>query len=891
MEEVSIVEKQDFWNLAFYSTFLLFPFPLAHLLDAIHACQYLSVVSDFAPLPLSRILTTHIEESGILKKRPRLSVLAQLAPEHKQGEYTMKRAPISTPLTVPARRTAGLRSGVMRVFMTIALCLGNAVAAEPIRLENAQIRLGFDELGRIVEMVNLKTGANYLAKQAKPAPPFVLDVYSANQAIYIHDPEEEQTGGFSLADPSPITAEQGDLKHLVPTRAAAPGVMTVDADGGQRLSWSYSLPHAITVTCTVELAATAEVAVFRIAVQNPGTENPLDAMRLYRVKYPMIAGLQLAGQPEHNWLARPYAQGELLPNPSQQNFQRTEMNFIRADKPAIRTNLLTYPGWASMPWQDLYIVDPAKPEEASGLYLASYDPTFQQIDLATVPDPATRTLAFDIRTLAFVEPGWKWESQRFILGIHPGDWHWAADRYRRDAGSWLKPWNGPDWVRDDDGWFGYGGPCWSFSTLPAVLDTARMLGLNYLQLWSQMIENVGADRKRKAFYCFFLPDPKRGGEDALRAGVAEVRKRGGHIGFYSNVWTFDSALPAPLLPLLSKDEIPKDIPIPDWKAEFVHYASVFPDGHYEPGDYTHGYAGMCLGAKGYRDYLSFWIVDRYVRNYGVDAWYLDSCPVTMFNAARICFSLEHGDTHPHGVGRGLIDLVRTLRERSEDKTRMAIASETISDCLMQYNSHALGVEMVAGLTDWPRPEIYTYTFPDHPIYSGSCNNQRGLVNYYADRPANLTRRDAMNRVFLMGFRFDVLGPLDDTFMQYMKDLIALRQQIKGELYRSAFRDTVGLGEVPERVEAKVFRHSSGASMTLTILDRRERKEAFDLTIDLEALNVGKIGKGILHEFRAAPIALPLKPAKSRRLSLHIPERKAEVAAVILQPLTGQSGLR
>ncbi len=754
------------------------------------------------------------------------------------------------------------------------------------RLENSKLSLGFDDLGRIVEMVNRSNGTSYLSPYAKPEPLFVLDTYSANQAFFIRDPEEDQTGGFSLADPAPVTSEPGDIVHLFPAEAQPPAVTRAENETGRSIKLAYSLPHGIAVECTAELGADADFAVFRILIMNPGPENPGDAMRVYRVKYPIIAGLQIGGRPEFNWLARPYAQGELMPDPSQQRFQRPEKNFIRADKPGIRTNLLTYPGWASMPWQDLYMVDPQKPESACGLYFASYDPSFRQIDLATVPDPAGHTLEFDVRTLSYLEPGNSWNSQNFIVGVHPGDWHWAADRYRADSRAWLRPWSGPDWVRDDDGWFGSGVPNYKFKDLPLMLEDARWLGLNYLQLWSEMIEKVGPERKRKAYYCFFLPDPERGGEKDIAEGIREVRRLGGHIGFYSNVWTFDASLPAPLLPL--RNEIPKGIPLPDWRAEFSRYASVFPDGHREAGDYDHGYAGMCLSAEGYRDYLRFWIVDKYVKQYGADSWYLDSCPVTMFNAARVCFSQEHGPEHPHGVGRGLLELVRTLREKSEDTVQLAITSETVSDCLMQYNSHALGIEMVTGLMDFPHPEIYTYTFPEHPIYSGSCNGSgSGLINYYPDKPANLTRQDALNRVFLMGYRFDILGyPLrkDDPVMIHFKDLIALRQQIKGELYRSAFRDTVGLGPLPEKVEVKVFRHEKGASLTLAILDRRETKAAFDLSIDLDALNISGLEVSTFHQLRADPIRYELPPsaAEGKLLTLKIPERSADVAAVILR---------
>ena len=55
---------------------------------------------------------------------------------------------------------------------------------------------------------------------------------------------------------------------------------------------------------------------------------------------------------------------------------------------------------------------------------------------------------------------------------------------------------------------------------------------------------------------------------------------------------------------------------------------------------------MCPAAKGYQDYVLSWVLDRYIKRYGVDTWYFDSMPVTMFAASRICFSSEHGPRQP-----------------------------------------------------------------------------------------------------------------------------------------------------------------------------------------------------------------------------------------------------
>jgi len=743
-------------------------------------------------------------------------------------------------------------------------------------LENDSARFVFDCLGRLVEVVNKETGTACVAPagQAEPAPAFIVDAYSRNRAIYIQDPLLREGGGFCGADPKLLfsTTPSGDLLRLTVEPWRTPEATLAEVGGSKTLTLRYLIAGGIELTATVTLPAKGGVSEWHARVDNRGDVKPRQQLRVYRVLFPILGNLCVGDRPEENHLARTYVQGELIPNPSQ-------FGFHRPGNPGARTNVLTYPGWASMPWMDLY----QAPAKAAGLYFASYDPSFQQVDIEAVPDAQRKTLTMGMRTLAFLEPGETWQSQAFIVATHAGDWHWAADRYREDSARWLRPRDVPEWVNDSDGWFGSGGPNYRYSDLPAMLEEARWLGLNYLQCWSEMIENVGPKKSRKPYYCFFLPDPERGGEKEMAQGVRKVRDMGGHIGFYSNFWTWDADTGRCLQQW--KDQIPPDVKIPEW-AEFRNYMSVFPDGHMEAGDYSEGYSGSCPGAQGWRDYLKFWIVDKYVKQYGVDAWYLDSFPVTMFAAARVCFSPHHGPGRPHGVGPGLVEFARTLREASEGTVKLAVTSESVNDVFMQYNSHALGLELIDGLTEHQKPEIYTYTFPHHPIFSGSCNGAGSGLKYYYKDIEKPTRAETFNRVFLMGYRFDVLGyklRKDDPDMMYLRDLIALRQKIKGDLYRSSFKDEMGLGELPSNVYAKVFRHDAGRSVTIALLDRREKKEAMALSIDPALLGVGALTKATLFTLGGKAVEREVKPAAGGRLEVEIPTRQSVPAAILFRP--------
>ena len=753
-----------------------------------------------------------------------------------------------------------------------------ALLVKRYTLENPSVRLVFDYLGRLVELHNKETQTPCIidTEGFVPSPAFIVDAYSAHQSIYIDDPLLAGGGGFSQADPVALltTAETGDLRRLDASPWRPPAISVETKGGTQILTCRTALRGDIRVEFTVSLPAMGGTSRWQMRVDNRADTLPRQHLRVYRVAFPILSGLCVGTSPESNRLARPYIQGELIPNPSAYSFERP-------GKPGRRTNVLTYPGWASMPWMDLFHAPPGAPEKTAGLYFASYDPSFQQVDIETVPDAKAGTVSMAMRTLAFLEPGESWQSQAFIVGAHRGDWHWAADRYRADSAAWFAKRDVPDWLTACDGWLGTGLPNYRFADLPKMLDDARWLGLNYLQCWSEMLENVGPNKARKSYYCFFLPDPDRGGEKEMAEGVRKVREMGGHVGFYSNFWTFDADISRGLQQW--KDQIPPDVRIPDWHSEFKKYAAVYADGHMDAGSYDDGYAGMCPCAQGWRDYLRFWIVDKYVKQYGVDAWYLDSFPVTMFGADRVCFSPHHGNGRPHGVGQGLIEFARMIRDASADAVNLAVTSESAGDVFMQYNSHALGIELVGGITQYPKPEIYTYTFPDHAIFSGSCNNRDGLVHYYGwlDKP---TRELAMERVFMMGYRFDLLAhPVNrtDPFLLFMKDMIALRQQIKANLYASSFRDELGLGKLPEKVEAKVFRHNNGRSITITLLDHRADKSPVALAIDAAALHVRQLRDATICMMDGTDAKLDLSTLEGGRAEILLPPRKAVAAAIVI----------
>ncbi len=775
-----------------------------------------------------------------------------------------------------------------RVWAIFALLVASSSPAQspvPHVLENDFLRFRFDDRGCVREIYNKASDTHCIHPEPlssvvfgedEPIPPFTVYAYPANGPIHFEDYEEEQFAGFSLALPELAGEKKGNLIRLRGPADASPIIERSSEGNAQRITFRYRLKGGIGLAYTVRLPGTSRLSEWTIRIENAPDVEAEDKLRVYRVAFPVLDRLCVGAQPMQNVLARPFLQGELIPNPSRYTF--------RAGR-GWPTFALTYPGWASMPWLDLYRASPGAEGRASGLYLASYDPSFRQIDLVSHPDHARRALTLEIRTLSFLEPGRSWDSQRFMVGVHEGDWHWAADRYREDSSAWLKESRPPAWLRECDGWFGTGGANYTFADLPEMYETAQWLGLNYLQVWSQMIR-LQKDGK-SGYYCFYLPDPDSGGEEELTRAVRQIRDSGGHVGFYVNTYTFDSELSAAMDKY--RDAVPANVQVPDWDAGFKNYASVFSNGSVIEGKFMRGtaieemYAGMCPAAAGWREYLRSWIVDKYVGQYGADAFYMDSLPVGMLGASRVCFSRDHGHKAPHGSGTACVELARLVRQSAESSVDLALATEFPNDAVMQYQTHALASEF-AGFADLPHPEIYTYTFPKHLLFSGSCNGWSWVTRFYDDLP-NPTHSDAMDLVFLMGYRFDAINhPLDreSDYAKYLKRLIALRKEIKSELYASSFRDMEGLSGLPSGVRARVFRGDDGRSATITLLDRRRERTGFSLRLDCEPWKIDRLRKANLYSLDSTVTALSVKEGRAGILELLVPPWKGFPAALVLR---------
>ena len=597
----------------------------------------------------------------------------------------------------------------------------------------------------------------------------------------------------------------------------------------------------------------------RIGVENLSSDYAHD--QVVAIGFPQIENL-IIGDYRSNILVRPNRFGELIKDP-----------ITNAGKYVIN---LEYGGYASMQWQDLY-------SPWGGLYLASYDKDLILSVLESEPNIHRRTIRLGFRKYVYVPPGRKWISSEYVIGVHEGDWHWAADKYREWAETWLNKPEIPKWFKNSNGFYGIGFHfnCkkeYKFKDIPNIFEDALDLGLNHIQFWGQM-----SGPRKSCCYRFYYPDPRLGSEKDLIESVRKVREKGGHIGFYFNIQAFDPDLPK--LPEDLGEMVPPDVPIPRWE-DLRKSAQLHFDGSYVrqyplkpgPGD---GFRIMCLCGREWCDYLEYWIIEKYVKEYGIDSVYLDQ---TFSPPISYCFNFEHGHVHHGDTLKCRVNFVKRLREKLKKLNPNAIIIiEGNGDCIGQY-ADAFLYTSFSSQTRFPKPEVFYYTFPYFEIIDGFANPpvEETLKAYfpYLDK---VTYEDILNRIFLLGFKFDITLyrrlRKNEEFTKYLKKVLELRNKIKKYLLNSRFTDDIYVIYTPNKVEAKIF---TGANFFLiNLLDYRDTKDPFDLIIDGKPLlkNSGKLTARIF-TFNHEKI-LPINIAGDK-ITVQVPSFSEHIASIIVK---------
>lgn len=336
-----------------------------------------------------------------------------------------------------------------------------------------------------------------------------------------------------------------------------------------------------------------------------------------------------------------------------------------------------------------------------------------------------------------IRAGGKWELPETVFEKVDGDWHAAAKRYRAwfDSAHKAVRSAAPDWTRDLTGWLlvimkqQNEQMMWPYADIPKLCDVAERNGLNAIGLFGWTVG--GHDH----LYPDYAVDPKMGGAEALRAGIAEAHRRGIRVCIYAN------------------GQLQQIGATKFWGEHGERLAVRRRDGkpyvktYHKYGDIpVYQFAIGCLYGKAWHDRM--FSLARQARGFGADAILYDQLGVT---TPFECWGEGHGHPVPWqshaeerpGFVRNIADL---MHETDRD---FAVFTEGLHDGLLDAigmfhacqpgafmsDVNALRAARTSGkpVKAEPFPELFRYTFPELVTTTRNPTpmTPRAFVNYAA----------------------------------------------------------------------------------------------------------------------------------------------------------------
>lgn len=441
-----------------------------------------------------------------------------------------------------------------------------------------------------------------------------------------------------------------------------------------------------------------------------------------------------------------------------------------------------------------------------------------------------------------------WET---AVALHPGKWHWVADRYREWALQHFARPLYPEWFAGSDGYFFYPimNTGMKFRDLGTLAPRAQRLGLKHVQIWGQF-----TDYRHGCCGPYWMPSPRFGTIEEFKQGIADIHDADCKVGFYflhdridlyhaegSHVYgfieknEFASGTEFPTAALFERvqlitDPAGKARAYPLSEQDWAEYAQKLKDYEADPAKHKPPckWQPVDLSDPVWWDYMRHWAIDKYVEGWGADGHYYD---VLGCGSARESFDLRKGH-HGHGLfGVGKAGLARATVECALERghDQYFLLQEGLCDLPGQYTA-GLNTSLYYNQTAAVR-----YTWPDYAIFDD-----------HAGQGARALMR-VVEMGFLNGNRLGIR-----LVNHTMADIVSTRARIRDWLQHGRFLDTLGVDSpVPARLFVRRDRDARGA--VVTFLNREKR--AGSVTVD--RARVGDVSRAVGVDTTGAtfPVAL------------------------------------
>ncbi len=633
-------------------------------------------------------------------------------------------------------------------------------------LQNRYYRLVFDrKTGSIVRMTNMKTGAE------------ITDPCLPVKVIAIQVRNKGEPGKWLDMD--------------------AARIESVDV-AAKRVDAVYSfLSGRIIARCSVELLPGME-SRWSVALEN---NSDIDVVQ---VRYPRFERVALDRDSNDDVLLWPNLGGLFYAVPA-----RGE------------TRHGGYPGHLGSGFVDLF-------DETGGFSVALDDKFVVASFLKVKPGLSQQCVNIDWTKGHRVRAHGGKQVYRFLVGIHPGDWHDAALCYRRSFFRKFPRPDYPEWMIESDGWVEGGadvtngrGNYW-YDKIRKLWLGSLEFGNSYTQVWGSTFSG--------SCPTYYLPRKECGGAGVFARMNKEFRDAGGHIGYYfhgnsiSGVWTlWNKYFKTPW------SEYPPAVRPPDW-GWFVRNA-YYPDAktkfrkdkflasirRWESGKTPAGSSGLDSYGKmsyhqgGFVKYLTDW-TDRYVLQYHANVIYYDT----------MAWGADAQEFNPYGDYNGEGDIamykmkflsgnIKRLRRQDPEYGQL---TEGCGDLWNIYCGSLLSGFTARSGT----PDVIRYTFPELIFFEGNANGRWGIKSH----------KTSLSAALLMGNKFDCIVRSD-----FSDALFALRQLASPLLARARFMSKIGIELTDARVQVRGHRVDyKGARAILLTFWNQERLTGVKATVDL-----------------------------------------------------------
>lgn len=638
------------------------------------------------------------------------------------------------------------------------------------RYSNGIITIALDNVtGRILELVNEKTGENYIKNSCTDmVQPFEIFVKIGERVVVAYGGDSYDIDDHVQLKPLISSfAENGETVIVVKYERIF--------DGGSVIP--------IGVEYRVVMREKSDELRFSIAVR-PHESNVV----VEKVIFPIINGVYLGESWRDDVLVFPDKGGLKIENPIEtfatprrnvtwkwQEYRYTYRTYNPSEK-VDDNNVLErkFSGSLSMPFACYY-------DSKNALYIASYEKTRKVVGMSVSTYGETYAgMNFSFTQYPYTnEP---WQSCEFVVALYSGDWHDGARRFRRFAEDTFGKVssNQPEWFKKGAGLVAHydfkyqgGGVVHKYADIPTLYAKARDLGVNHLLL---------AGWHKDGFDCGFPRyevEEELGAEEELKNGVAYVKNNGGHVSFYMNSRLVNTVYDeyANMVSSCACQDL-------DGVPRIENY-----------GNKTINFAVMCNNTVGWRNNLEQRI--KYATDeIGIDGIYLDQIALA---PPGECYAKEHGhsaDDRNKGT-RKLLEEVSDEYYKSHGE-KLQMIHEGVSSL---YGDVSCG--LTCSFQNYPLggyPEIYAYVFPEHRLVEAIYPTKN-----MAMRPVHVAQiaTKIIDKTFVIGGYFwiydleeDCTFDLDDNGREYLKNALALtdyRLNLAGD---AKFCDTDGVEYSP-----------------------------------------------------------------------------------------------